>query len=331
MLIILPELIRNFITFHSISSAETSSGFLVPSWNIRYLLENLIQNIGFNLPNKYLDIDHILDKIIFKAAYILYTGKTIPKIQLNFRLIEPSMSHDIAINPIIMWLMIFSILGSLIAVIFRKIKKRPALDQKISYGFILSSVLSFMTFCMFVQWYTFITRYEIGYLALLSPTVMLLFQYILGQSKKTPYVFVGILSFICFISFIDLIQYHKEYALPTKTEEERTMQYFALRGLYWPYRAISDDIIDKDYKNVGFLCGSDSYEYPFWKMLEYSIDRFEHICVTNETSIYDDADFLPDCIISADVEVNDIIKYSNTDYKLVLDFGDVKLFEPEKH
>lgn len=327
MIVILPELIRNFITFHSISSAETSTGFLVPLFNIRYLLVNLIQNVGFNMPNKYLDIDHILNKIIFKAAYILYTGESIPDIQFNFSLIGPSMHHDTAINPIITWLLIFAVIGGFITSAFRFIKKGQHLKQCVSCGFILSSIFSFLAFCMFVQWYKFITRYEIGYLALLTPAVMLLFQYILNQNKKIIYAFAGMVIFVCSITFVDLIQYHKDYAIPAETEEIRMMQYFSQRGPYWPYREISDNIIEKNYKNIGFLCGTDSYEYPLWKMLEKSIGRFEYVCVNNETEIYDNMDFLPDCIISVDIEVDDVIEYHNIRYELVLNIEDVKLFE----
>lgn len=325
--VILPELARNFITFHSFSSPETSTGFLVPSLDIRYLLENLIQNAGFNLPTKYLDISHIIDKIIFKMAYILYTGTQIPDTQLNFKLIEPSMSHDTAISPTITWLMIFAILGVFFTCVFRLITKNKVSSQNLSYGFIISSMISSLLFCTVVQWYVFITRYEIGYLALLTPAVMLLFQYIFDRNEKLIYAFAGIAIFICSITCIDLIQYHKDFAQPAETKEVRMMQYFTQRGRYWPYREISDQIIGKGYKKIGFLCGIDSYEYPFWKMLEDSIERFEHVCVTNETEIYDDADFFPDCIISVDVEVTDIIEYHNVSYKLVSNVEGVKLFE----
>lgn len=326
MVIILPELVRNIITFHSISSAETSTGFLVPSLSIRYLLVNLIQNIGFNMPSKYLNINHILDKIIFKSAYILYAGESIPNIQFNFSLIELSLHHDTAINPIIIWLLIFAVVGGFITSSFRF---APPLKQSVSCGFILSSIFSFLAFCMFVQWYKFITRYEIGYLALLAPAIMLLFQYIVIHNQKIIYVFAGIVIFVCSISFVDLIQYHKDYAILPETKEIRVMQYFSQRGIYWPYREISDNIIEKEHKNIGFLCGSDSYEYPFWKMLENSINRFEHVCVDNETEIYDDMEFLPDCIISVDVEIDDVIEYHNVRYELVLNVGEVKLFERE--
>lgn len=324
--VILPELIRNFTTFHAISSAETSTGFLVHTLNPKYLLENLIQNVGFNLPVNYINIDHLLDKIIFKAAYILYPDGQIPGPQLNFSLIGESFQHDTATNPIITWLIILAVLCGFITIIFRFMKKRPSLTQDISFGFIFSAIISSLAFATFVQWYLFITRYEIGYLALLAPAAMLLFQYIFVRNEKRIHAFAGIIVFVCLVTFINLIQYHKDFALPPKTGEIRTMQYFTVRGLYWPYREISDIIIENDYKNIGFLCGVDSYEYPFWKMLENSMDRWEHVCVTNETIIYDDPDFLPDCIISVDVEAGDTIEYHNISYELVQNEEEVRLF-----
>ena len=51
------------------------------------------------------------------------------------------------------------------------------------------------------------------------------------------------------------------------------------------------------WKNIGLLLGSDSYEYPLWKVLGDNGYTIKHVNVDNETAIYEDKSFVPDCII----------------------------------
>lgn len=324
MIIVLPEMMRNLVTFHTIADASTGSSFLVPSWDIRYLTENMIQNIGFNLPNKYLNISPYIEKVIFKTARILYTGTQVPEKLLEFKLIDAGMGHDMAINPTITWLMIFAILCGITVVIIRIIKKNEDLKQNISYAYLITAIISMLAFCAVVKWYRHITRYEIGYFAIIAPAIMLAFQYIFSQSRRLVYLFTVIIVFINMITFSDAVKYHKQYFA---AGDNRIAQYFAILHLYDPYAAVTDNIIDAGYENVGFICDENSYEYPLWKMMENSVSRFEHVCVMNETELYDDADFIPECIIVVNVEVSDIIKCHNTDYELALDADGAKLFK----
>lgn len=324
MIIALPEMIRNLITFHSIAEKSAGAGFLVPSWDIRYLIENMVQNVGFNLPNKYLNVSSFVEKVVFKMAYILYTGTQVPEGLLNFRLIDAGMNHDTAINPTITWLMIIAVLCGIVVVIIRMVRKSVDLKQNISYGYLITAITSILAFCAVVNWYLFITRYEVGYFAIIAPAVMLAFQYIFSQSRRLVYSFAGIIVFISVITFADAVEYHKNNFA---AGDNRIVQYFAVRGeFYSPYTVVTGEIIEDGYENIGFVCDEDSYEYPLWKMMEGSISRFEHVCVMNETEIYDDVDFIPECIIVVNVEVEDMIKYHNTDYELALDAEGVKLF-----
>lgn len=326
LIVALPEMVRNIITFHGISSSETSTGFLVPSYDVRYLFVNLVQNVTFNLvPNDYLNIEDIVIKSISKIANILYAGSDVPGSLSKFALIGFSMNHDIAINPTLIWLMIIAILCGVVTVISRCFTNKHKTEHKFPWGYSIAGITSMLVFCSVVQWYKFITRYEIGYLALLSPAVMLVLQYVLSHRKYFTYAFAGIIVLASIITFGKSIQYHKGFFA---LEGKRIEQYFAVRAYYYePYREVADNIIAKQYKDIGFFCGVDSYEYPLWKMLENSMSRFEHIGVTNETIIYDDENFLPECIIAVDRDVDDTILYHNVTYQLILDESGVKLFE----
>lgn len=288
LIIVLPEMIRNFITFHSISSSETSTEFLVSSYAPGYLFWNLVNNIKFNLSPRNL-----------------------------------SMHHDNATNPLIIGLMLLAIVCGIMIEIKKRLKGKPGIELKMSESYTVASIVSMLIFCTVVQWYPFITRYEIGYLALLSPAVMIVFQYVFDNRKALQYVFAAAIIAISIVTFLVGVRYHSGFLA---VEGKRFEQYFAGREKYEFYKEISDDIIENKYESVGFLCGNDSYEYPLWKMLENSMSRFEHVIVDNETTIYDNQDFLPDCIISVDVEPDDEIICHGIAYQLVRDVSGVKLF-----
>ena len=288
LIIVLPEMIRNLITFHSISSSETSTEFLVSLYAPGYLFWNLVNNIKFNLSPRNL-----------------------------------SMHHDNATNPLIIGLMLLAIVCGIMIEIKKRLKGKPGIELKMSESYTVASIVSMLIFCTVVQWYPFITRYEIGYLALLSPAVMIVFQYVFDNRKALQYVFAAAIIAISIVTFLVGVRYHSGFLA---VEGKRFEQYFAGREKYEFYKEISDDIIENKYESVGFLCGNDSYEYPLWKMLENSMSRFEHVIVDNETTIYDNQDFLPDCIISVDVEPDDEIICHGIAYQLVRDVSGVKLF-----
>ena len=324
-LVILPEAVRNYITFHGISSPETSTQFLVPSLDIRYLTINMIHNIAYNcFPGDWSNVCKYVKRTVLELIYFFYGGKNkSPQSLLYFDFIEYNMGHDTAINPIIYWLLIIAMFCILLG-IFRMLFKRRSMSFEKGYFYSLVSIASVLIFCAFVKWYTFITRYEIGYLAILAPAVM----YVIQKSLKKRYlkiIFSGILFVLCFLTFEDAFQYHIDFV---EAEGKREEQYFAVRDRYPSYREIADEISDNEYKKIGFYCGSDSYEYPLWKMLENQIDRFEHVCVDNETQIYDDINYDPECIIAVDRMVkDDVLEYHGRRYFLTVDFSDIKLFE----
>lgn len=315
-----PEMIRNYNTF---GLELENTEFLAKSWDIRYLLENMIQNIVFNLPNEYFEVSDLMNKVVFKTTSFLYFGQ-IPEALSEFQLNEFNLGHDTALSPLITWLMVFAVLGGLVVVIYRLIRKSADLKQNISLGYIVAGIGSMLIFCGTVQWYKFVVRYEVGYFALLSPAVMLVFQYIFNKKRSLAYVFAGAVIFVCIVSFNNLVQHHKHY-LPYG--ENRMLQYFSVRGIYEPYMLVSDAIIEKGYKNIGFICGADSYEYPLWKKMEGFIDRFEHVCVANETEVFEDRNYVPQCIIVVDAESGNMIEYHNISYELTMDASGVRLFE----
>ena len=94
-------------------------------------------------------------------------------------------------------------------------------------------------------------------------------------------------------------------------------------AVYFP---LTDAIKSRGYDEVGLrLLKADDFEYPFWAVLDGC--RLEHIQVNNETAVYADPDFVPDCIIwfgslpeepvsVGDRTYNKITKYGEKQYLL---------------
>ena len=71
-------------------------------------------------------------------------------------------------------------------------------------------------------------------------------------------------------------------------------------NIYEEYGEISDIINGMSCDNVGLMIGEDTWEYPYWVQLRGK--RIEHVNVKNDTSIYEDVGFVPECIILDDYE-----------------------------
>ena len=64
-------------------------------------------------------------------------------------------------------------------------------------------------------------------------------------------------------------------------------------------------------------------------MLEEGGVRIEHVAVDNETAVYGDPAFVPDCVVLADLEPAEAIAVGNRTYRPVLESGSLVLYEPD--
>ena len=91
---------------------------------------------------------------------------------------------------------------------------------------------------------------------------------------------------------------------------------------YEDYAFVVNYIKDNGYKNIGFFCLENHYEYPLIKMLEDDIEKFEHVGVSEETLMYEDSNYIPDCIFVNGQYIQDTFTYHNTKYKIAYDYGE---------
>lgn len=314
-----PEFIRNFRTFHAYASTETGAKQLVGTLEPSYLFINFIKNFTFNLPIALINDSQIfIKRIVGKAAEILkvdLNAESISEAGREFGWYGSNYGHDTALNPIVMWLFILCVLWALCAI--RKKDRESTVN-----GYMAVSVISFCVFCTVLRWEGFVTRYMIAYLALSCPMIASQLQYHIGnkESRALRNGIVGVVCFLCMMETVGLTAYHYNMYVGWGANN-RPYGYFVGRvdeKVY--YIELTDAIKSKIYASVGLHMGGNRYEYPIWKMLDGQ--RIEHINVENESAIYAQQDFIPECIIWIGALSEEPVEVNGQVYTQIEDFGE---------
>lgn len=308
--IIAPEVIRNIITFGSISDPIAGKRQLIGTINPLYVLVNGLMNYTMNLPNIFLDWRGFLEHCVYWIAYILKVDIRSPLIAedgVAFYLHEAGRyNHDTAINPTVVIVSTIVLIG----VIWKLIKREKL---KFQDTYIIVSVGAFLFFCCVVKWEPFVTRYMLSYLALLCPVAGIW----LSEMKKQKYssALLGILIFISIYELIGLFSYHYSISRDQNKYEERTMGYFTVNGANGNnYVTLKRELEKIECSNIGlYLSMAATYEYPIWTMIDEDV-HMESILVDNATARYENQEFIPEYIIVINKDGNDIRNYKMQEY-----------------
>ena len=325
--VIIPELARNLRTFGSVAAKESSTGFLVPVFSLRYFIINCAENIAYNLRSSYFPVASFLDRAVNKLMYIMFGSTKTPAGLRSFSLgMDPlDMDLDRAINPQIMWLFVIAAAAGIICVISGAIR-RKIINRTWESFYIEASVISILAFFTAVRWYRFVTRYECGYFALISPAIALLVQLVLKNRKELIYALIGIVFFTSMVQYVRLIQYHRDFLYDGGN---RCEAYFKVRNEFYNFNYIAEETRKEEFHKIGFISSPDSYEYPFWRLFDGYQAEIKHVCVSNETAVYEDIAFIPDCIVLADVEPPERIDCHGQTYIPMKESGKLVLYGRE--
>lgn len=311
--ILFPEVYRNICTFHAFSDPIAGSKQLVGTLNPKYLLINFLKNITFNSPNIYFNnITEWIQNGIYKFSYFIGININDPSISENgfeFEMHSPRrFGQDTAVNPILFYSLVFCIL--LFIFFYKKIK-----FERIQRIYCILSIASFCILCIFLRWERFVTRYMIAYLALLCPAILIVVCSFCSIVKtKYYYAFLGILIFTSSIELFNMIPYH--FKESKRNADTHDVEYFHNHGEECYY--VFDDIVhyfyNNHYKNIGLLTNEISFEYPLWAMLLDENITIKHINVNNSTSIYENSEFIPDCIFVNGRYPEEVFSYHDVEY-----------------
>lgn len=325
VIILLPELNRNFQTFHAFASQETGARQLIGSLHPRHILVNLSKNLAFNLPCVWLyQSPHYIYSFVNKIAVWLRIDINSPVISEDgreFSIHQPqTYGCDTAVNPVIVWAIL---IGTIIFVISLKnyIKNKENL-QKI--GYFIVSVGSFFLFCAVLRWEPFVSRYMISYLALLCPAIGIVLDMV---QERVPQAAVRgayvILYFLCMTEMLGLFLNYRDIVKNYRGDKG----YFVVRdGIYNDYKEITDYINGLDVESIGLYIGSDSYEYPLIQMVSEDI-RVEHVNVGNETEVYTDYSFIPDIVISYEKGEIGTMNVNAQEYEVIKEVSNGKIWK----
>ncbi len=314
-----PEILRNFKSFGAYASPAAGAAQLVGTVQPAYLFVNMVKNLSFNLPTPFVKNGHeIFSEIARKAAAILQVeldAEVISEAGRKYMLHEAvNYSCDTAVNPTVLWLFLFCVLWAVLGFA----RKRW---EGCCRGYFVAATLSFLAFCTILRWEPFVSRYMIAYLALMCPMIASGIQMGTGgrRGRYFRWGIVGLVSLLCVAEAVNLSRYHFDiWKGPART---RPYGYFAARydemAVYFP---MADQIKSRQYDEVGLhLQKADDFEYPFWEILDGC--RLEHILVDNETAVYADENFVPDCIIWFGKLSGEPVEIGGRVYDCITEFG----------
>lgn len=320
-----PELIRNYKTFHAFSDPSAGQRQLIGRKNPRYVFVNFIKNLVWNLPNVYTGGTEKIERFVYRLSNFLNVDINDVGISEDGR--EFAMraaqdyNHDTAINPRVALLFIMGFLF----MVYKILVKREEKTNRIARGYSLAVSGSFLIFCAVLRWEPFVTRYMIAYLGLLCPMIVCQMQgwRDLLKRKELYFASLGIIVFVSGVEYLGMLKYHKDIAQYGQQNQERAYGYFYWQPdeKYMAYQEVKKYVKENDYKAIGLVLGSDSYDYPLFKMLEPDVDKIKHVNVDNATKVYEDMAFLPDCIVLIDREGPESMSCHGEYYGRVIKIG----------
>lgn len=327
--VLAPELIRNFQSFHAFSAPIAGAQQLVGTLDIKYLFVNMLKNMFYNTPNYcFTWMAPLIAHGLYYLSYRLGIDLDAESIsewgnEFGFQT-APNFQHDTAVNTILFTSA--AVLFILVIFFYKKMKLR-----KMQIIYCVLAVVSFVMLCVFLRWERFVTRYMIGYLALLCPMVaVILYNMRKSDSLRKIYCLgVSVIIFLSFVEVVNMTIYHVNESLYADGIRETEYFHNWKETKYVAYRDIADYIKDNNIEKIGILMTEDTYEYPLWGMLRGYDCQIEHVKVDNLSGKYEDLTFQPDCIFVYLREDDDTIYYHGAEYTRI-DVGDYYTYLMEK-
>ncbi len=280
-MLVLPEIIRNLNTFNSISAGVVGERQLVGTLLPNYLIINFLKNLLFQLGLPFIRIlSTLLYGVVFVFSKILFAdmnSSLISEDGLDFNVpSNTNISCDTAINPLVGYLLIFVILLCII--------KKNKLDR-----FDLGCLLSYALFILILRWERFESRYLICYLGLLCVFIS---KKIFELNKNK--LLINVSYVLCILSIIYFVIVDFNLFISDKANIKPDAYFVENSGIKDKWISLSEEISKSNLKQIAFYSDNSNMTYPIFMMCD--LDRVEMIS-DNNTTIYDDLDYLPDALV----------------------------------
>lgn len=283
---------RNFEVFGSIFGS--SDTYKLGGLSIPIVLSNIVRNIALHLSTPVRSINLILIQGVVSFHQLLGVDANDPRTTFppgqQFDVHSLINHEDLAGN--FLHIVLFFGLSILFLFNLNRFEKR---QRYYMAGYLIAIIAGFVLFCALITWSPWRSRLHLplfvlsaGFLGMVMATVI---KPKLANTIATSLIIASLL-WVFFNESRPLIANSKtveENRLENLWNTSRTDQYFINRPeLQQPYTKAVDLLVAGNCTNIGLRLGSDTWEYPFWMLLQGKSDhpfRIEHVAVDNASAI----------------------------------------------
>lgn len=301
LVLIAPEILRNLQTFHAISYSGVGARQIVGTMNPAYIFVNFLKVVFTNLPSIYWpNVYWRFPSLVYKVGALLGVNVDDPSIAETG--IAYTVSHapdygcDTAVNFVMAMLVIVFLFVYAVTFLLRK-------KKKLSFGYSSCAFLAFILLQFMVRWEPYLTRYMIGYMALLAPAMGMQLQKIEAEHRSGTYIrgiATGMILFVSLVEGVNMLD-DARVSIVTDRSASHITQYFATgKDKVEDYTALQE-LLQKKAEQGSVTVGLDlmegTLEYPLLKMIDASASEIQDVNVDNVSVKYEDTSYLPEYII----------------------------------
>ncbi len=315
-----PSANRNYQTFGS--PFGITYGLNNDSYGIAPMASNVSKNVALHLKTPFPAVNAFTEKSVENFNSLIGMNVNSPRYSWSysppFQVQQFSTHEDSAGNLLHTLLFIICFFIFLVKKEFRKNKWIQFL--------LWISVFMFLLFCYILKWQIWHCRLHLPMFILASA-----FLALIAESFKPKMQIILLLLFsISAFAFLFLNQSRPWLLKENIFNQSKYDQYFSNnKELKKPFTDISAIIHAQKLKNMGWITGGDTWEYPMWVMLDDVNDlRMENIMAENASLQYSDHSFIPDGIIVTryPADSTGTFKYQDHIYKQKYSFQNWTLY-----
>jgi len=325
-LINLPFYIRCHFKYHNFLALNVNKGVVNEVFSFFTIVSNSLRNIAIHLGSTV----ELWNWYIYRIVQVLIGDKmndpNTTYLDLVFRPPRFIIHEDHTGNMLHVLLILFSLIIGII--LFKKF-------TKYQLSSILIPLLSILLWCLLLKWQKWPSKHLPLFL-ISVPYITLALDNI--DHVKTKKMIISFIIIIFSYGSISLLFYNKSRPILPLNEKsiffiDRLEGYFANRPeLYSEYKQIVDKIIIEDVTDeIGMCIGGNSWEYPFWVMLEKKYNnqmpKIVHQKINNHQDeiIFLNGTKLPKYIILEKWKL-DFMRNITNNYKLIVSGKEFSLY-----
>ncbi len=249
------------------------------------LASNTLRGLASNFSSPVTDANNAITTVVTFLHTALGRDASDPNVTFpntRFELTRSVLDEDLAGNPLQSFLMIAAI------VFAARIHNRRALE----FGAIV--IAGGLLFCLMLRWQPWITRLQLPFFILAMAPVAVILGEMLSQRAIRC---ISAVLLVAALPWAIMNQARPLFGEPTRAfahhvspdvwRANRHDIMFAMRpALHRPFQAAVDSIPLDNEAGIGLILGGDSWEYPFWVLLNGNSarrpQRIDHICTGND-------------------------------------------------